>query len=103
MTSLIDLAVSITIVGLLISGLLSFVRLIRGPTHADRVIALDLIGFVTISFIAVITLRTGHTAFLDIAITLALVLFLGTVAFARFMKTRLIRSTKNREDSSWKS
>lgn len=83
--------------------MLAFIRLISGPTHADRLIALDLIGSITISFIAVFTITSGQTAFLDIAITLALVMFVGTVAFVSFMKARLIQSKKNKEEPPWKS
>ena len=103
MDDLLSWAVTITYIGLLASFLLAFIRLISGPTHADRVLALDLIGFITISFIATYTISSGQTAFLDIAITLALVAFLGTVAFVKFMKTRLARMNKKKEDASWKS
>lgn len=71
--------------GLLISLLMAFVRLILGPTLADRVVALDLIAFITIGFIAVYTLDRGQQSLLDIAITLGLVSFLGTIAFARLI------------------
>lgn len=97
MSDLMNMAVAITFTGLLVSFLLAFIRLVSGPTHADRLIALDLIGFITISFIAAFTISSGKAAFLDIAITLALVLFVGTVAFVGFMKTRLARSPKNKE------
>lgn len=103
MSDLMTVALTITWAGLLISFLLAFIRLVSGPTHADRLLALDLIGFITISFIAAFTITSGHTAFLDIAITLALVLFLGTVAFVMFIKGRLIQSPKDKEDSPWKS
>lgn len=103
MSDLMTIALAITYAGLLISFLLAFIRLVSGPTHADRLLALDLIGFITISFIAAFTITSGQTAFLDIAITLALVLFLGTVAFVIFMKERLIQSPKDKEDSPWKS
>lgn len=103
MSDLMTIAVTITFIGLLISFLLVFIRLVSGPTHADRVLALDLIGFITISFIAAYTITSGQTAFLDIAITLALVLFLGTVAFVKFMKARLIQNKKDKEEPPWKS
>jgi len=71
--------------GLLLSFILAFIRLAIGPTFADRVVALDLIAFLTIGFVAVYTIESQQKAFLDIAITLALVAFLSTVAFARFI------------------
>lgn len=70
---------------LFIALLLAVIRLILGPTIADRVIALDLIAILTIALIAVYTIYSGTTVYLDIAITLALVSFLGTVAFANYL------------------
>ncbi|CAM3047708.1 cation:proton antiporter [Vibrio mytili] len=74
--------------GLLLSAALALVRLTLGPTLADRVVALDLISFVTIGFIAVYTLDSKQESLLDIAITLGLVAFLGTIAFARLIAKR---------------
>nr|WP_319557119.1 cation:proton antiporter [uncultured Vibrio sp.] len=74
--------------GLLLSVVMAMVRLVLGPTLADRVISLDLISFVTIGFIAVYTLDSRQQTLLDIAITLSLVAFLGTIAFARMIVKR---------------
>ncbi|WP_394151343.1 monovalent cation/H+ antiporter complex subunit F [Vibrio maritimus] len=79
------MSIQFAYVGLLVSLVLSFVRLAKGPTLADRVVALDLIAFITIGFIAIVTLDTMQTSLLDIAITLGLVAFLGTIAFARLI------------------
>ncbi|USE39590.1 cation:proton antiporter [Endozoicomonas sp. SCSIO W0465] len=78
-------ATNFAFAGLLASLALAFIRLCRGPSLADRVIALDLIAFITIGFIGVFTIYSNATAFMDIAITLALVAFLSTIAFARFI------------------
>lgn len=85
MTDIMDFATHFAFVGLLASLALAFIRLCKGPSLADRVIALDLIAFITIGFIGVFTIYSNATAFMDIAITLALVAFLSTIAFARFM------------------
>lgn len=83
---MIEYAVMITYVGLMVSfGLCSY-RLIRGPMLADRVVALDMIAFITIGFIAVYTIDSDEKAYMDIAVTLALVAFLTTVAFSIFIK-----------------
>ena len=68
--------------------LLVFVRLARGPSLADRVIALDLIAVLAVGLIAMVTLETDQPVFLDAAIVLALVAFLGTVAFGRYLERR---------------
>ncbi|WP_420895551.1 cation:proton antiporter [Vibrio coralliilyticus] len=79
---------TIAYTGLLLSVVMAFIRLILGPTLADRVIALDLIAFITVGFIAVYTLDSGQQSLLDVAITLGLVAFLGTIAFARLIFKR---------------
>lgn len=65
---------------------LAFYRLVRGPSLPDRVIALDTIGTISVGFIAVYSIMTNRPVFLDIAIVLALIAFLGTVAFARYLE-----------------
>ncbi|MDV5170116.1 monovalent cation/H+ antiporter complex subunit F [Photobacterium rosenbergii] len=85
MTDFLQVSIQLSYIGLIISLVLAFMRLILGPTLADRVVALDLISFVTIGFIAVYTLDSGQKSLLDVAITLALVAFLGTIAFARLI------------------
>ncbi len=74
----------------IISVVLSFIRLVRGPQAADRVVALDLISVLIVAFLAAYAVHAGDTSFLDVAIAYALVAFLGTVALARF----LLRSRK---------
>lgn len=68
--------------------LLALFRLVRGPTSADRVVALDLMAALTVGAIALQTLATGSLAFLRVATVLALVGFLGTVAFAAYLARR---------------
>lgn len=68
--------------------LLVFTRLARGPSLSDRVIALDLIGVLAVGMIAMISFEADQPIFLDAAIVLALVAFLGTVAFARYLERR---------------
>jgi multicomponent Na+:H+ antiporter subunit F len=80
-----QMSIEFAYIGLLLSVVMALIRLVLGPTLADRVVALDLISFVTVGFIAVYTLDSGQQSLLDIAITLGLVAFLGTIAFARLI------------------
>jgi multicomponent Na+:H+ antiporter subunit F len=73
---------------LTVSLFLAFIRLVRGPSLPDRVVALDLIAVLSVGFIAVYALYTNQPIFLDAAIVLALIAFLGTIAFARFLERR---------------
>ncbi len=63
----------------------TFVRLVRGPTLADRVVALDLITMILVVLLTLFALVVRDGAYLDAAIALALVGFLATVAFARYI------------------
>lgn len=74
------------LVALAVSALLVFVRLVKGPTLSDRVAAVDMVAFLAIGFLAVHSLRSGSTAFLDAAVVLALFAFLATAAFARHVE-----------------
>lgn len=68
--------------------LLTIVRLIRGPTLPDRILALDLITTLGIGFVVLVAILTGFHLYLDIAIALGLVGFLSTVALARYVLKR---------------
>lgn len=72
--------------GLGLAFLLVAVRLLRGPSLPDRVVALDVIAYLAVGVIAVLVLATGHTVYLDAALVLALIAFLATVAFARYVE-----------------
>ncbi|MFZ6027136.1 MAG: cation:proton antiporter [Chloroflexota bacterium] len=71
------------------SMVFAFIRLARGPSLPDRVIALDLISVVAVGFIVVYSVRFNQPAFLDVAIILTLITFLGTVAFAYYLERRV--------------
>jgi len=71
-----------------IALLLSFIRLVKGPSLPDRVVALELIASVVGGMVGVHAIDTGITAYLDIAIVLALTAFLAAIGFARFIQVR---------------
>ena len=59
-------------------------RTMRGPSAADRVLGLDMLAYVAIGIIAMLALVSGHMVFVDVAVVLGLIGFIGTVAFARY-------------------
>jgi multicomponent Na+:H+ antiporter subunit F len=67
-------------------AILAFVRLTRGPTLPDRVIAIDLIGVLIVCMLVVVASGRGGAVFLDVAIFIALISFVGTVAYARYVE-----------------
>lgn len=62
------------------------IRMIRGPTGPDRVIALDMLSLLGVAITGIAVLVSGSAAFIDIALGVALVGFLATVAFAGFIE-----------------
>ena len=73
---------------LILSELLVFVRFLKGPSVIDRVVALDLIVTIGIGIISIYSMITETSNFLDIAMILALIAFLGTVAFSYYLEKR---------------
>lgn len=86
--SFLSFCVTIALGLLCLSFLLTVLRVLRGPTLPDRILALDMLVAIAIGFIAVLGIRTGFSFHVDIAIALGLVGFLATVAFARFVMSR---------------
>ncbi len=84
-----------SLVVLLISIALALVRLAKGPDAADRIVALDLISILIVAFLAAYSIYASETSFLDVAIAYALIAFLGTVAFARFLMRSANTGHKN--------
>jgi multicomponent Na+:H+ antiporter subunit F len=64
--------------------LLALVRLVRGPDLANRVVALDLLSVLGVGTAAAATVVSGDAVYLDVALILGLIAFVGTVAFARY-------------------
>ncbi len=67
---------------------LVFIRFYKGPGVVDRVIALDLLITTGIGIIAVYSILNKQSTFLDIAMILALIAFLGTIAFSYYLEKR---------------
>ena len=72
-------------------------RLLRGPISADRIVALDLLSVLIVAFVALYSLFSGQAAYLDVAAAYALVAFLGTVAFARFLERAAAAQRRKRK------
>jgi multicomponent Na+:H+ antiporter subunit F len=78
-----------------LAALMVFIRLVRGPDLPDRVVALDLLTNIGIGIIAAYAIATDTGALIDVAIILALIAFLGTIAFAYFIEQRVEESKES--------
>jgi multicomponent Na+:H+ antiporter subunit F len=78
--------IAFVLLGLAMAG--TVVRIIRGPTLADRILGLDTVTVLAVGVIGVFAIRTELFLYADIAVSVALVGFLSTVAFARYLLSR---------------
>ena len=63
-------------------------RIVRGPTLADRIVALDLLAVLGIAAIGVFAFRVGTSFYVDVAVPLCAAGFVATIAFARYLAGR---------------
>ncbi len=82
---MIILGAKIGIYILIAAFMLVLIRLIKGPSIPDRVIALDLLAFISLGIVLMVMIITGKTQYLDIVIVLSLVLFIASVAIAKYL------------------
>ena len=86
----IEVAAYISLAFVMIAFFLTFFRLAIGPSTPDRIVALDLFTVLTIGMIVSYLFLTKQVVFLYAAVILALIAFLGTVAYARFLEKRVL-------------
>jgi multisubunit Na+/H+ antiporter MnhF subunit len=72
------------------------IRIVRGPTGPDRVVALDMLGILGVAGAGMAVVASGSAAFIDIALGVALVGFLAAVAFAGFIERGSINEEEER-------
>ena len=73
---------------LIISALLLLYRIMRGPTPADRTVAIDIFGVLVVGLCALLGVASGRSWYIDIGIAWALQSFIGTLALAKFLEGR---------------
>ncbi len=93
-----DLAVDASLIMVVLSLAIAFIRLARGPNLADRVVALDMMTVSLIAVCGITAISSGELALLDVGLVLALVGFLATVALARYAERRDEREKETSDD-----
>ena len=81
-----EVIAQITLATLGVALLVAFIRLVKGPTLPDRIVAMDLFGVLVVGMIVVLAGWSGVRATLDAAIVIALIGFLGTIAYATYVE-----------------
>lgn len=83
---MIDIALKITIALIALAVILNVYRLIRGPDATDRVLALDTLYINAIALILLLDIELGTRLYLEAALLIAIMGFIGTVALAKYLK-----------------
>jgi multicomponent Na+:H+ antiporter subunit F len=80
-----ELATTIALILLGLGVACAVARVVLGPSLADRILGLDVATTLAVGIVAVFAMRTGYFLYLDIAVALALLAFVSTAAFARYL------------------
>lgn len=86
------LTISLILVG--IATIITFIRVLIGPTFPDRVIAMDVVGVNLISAIAIVSILFNTRAFFDVILVLGILAFISTISFSKFIERGVIVERK---------
>jgi multicomponent Na+:H+ antiporter subunit F len=64
-------------------------RLLTGPSLPDRIVVMDLVASLVIGLILTYIMMTGQTVYLNVAVVIALLVFMGNIAFAKYLGKKL--------------
>ncbi|MGC9336943.1 MAG: monovalent cation/H+ antiporter complex subunit F [Candidatus Cloacimonadia bacterium] len=64
------------------------IRIVKGPTVADRIVAIDITGILIIGICALFAIAFNRSFYIDIGIAWGLQSFIGTLALAKFLEGR---------------
>ncbi|ASK20145.1 MULTISPECIES: monovalent cation/H+ antiporter complex subunit F [unclassified Halomonas] len=81
-----DTVILISQIIMALALVLTFVRVVRGPSLPDRVVALELFSTTVVGLVGVYAIQSGVASFLDAAIVIALMGFLAAIGFARYLE-----------------
>jgi multicomponent Na+:H+ antiporter subunit F len=73
---------------IIVAAFLCLFRVLRGPTPADRLVAIDIFGVLIVGCCALLAVGTGQAWYIDIGITWALMSFIGALALAKYLEGR---------------
>lgn len=85
---MLDIVYTLCFAMLALSLVLATVRLLRGPSLPDRVVALELMASLTVGLVVLYSIRYQQPYFIDVAIVLALTSFMAAVGFSRYLEKR---------------
>ncbi|GAA6819487.1 Na(+)/H(+) antiporter subunit F1 [Staphylococcus sp. 18_1_E_LY] len=80
-----SIIIIIALVIVSLSMLAMLIRVIKGPSLADRVVALDAMGIQLMAIIALFSIFLGTTYMIVAILLIGIIAFLGTAVFAKYM------------------
>ncbi len=81
-----DFIIQLATIIVLMGVLLAAVRFVKGPTAADRTVALDVLTIISTALIVLIALFVNRVIYLDVALVYAILSFIGVIAVARYIE-----------------
>ncbi|WP_108815518.1 K+/H+ antiporter subunit F [Loktanella sp. Alg231-35] len=84
-TQFLNVALAITFIALALGQIMSMVRLVLGPTSGDRILALDTMVINALGLVIVLGIHQGVQIYFEVALLIAMLGFVSTVAMARFI------------------
>lgn len=85
-----DIVLNTALALLALSVLAGLYRLVKGPSRPDRIAALDMIGILLLSMIAVTGMRLKTLDFADIVLVIGILTFIGTAAMSRYIERGVV-------------
>jgi multicomponent Na+:H+ antiporter subunit F len=82
---------NVMLVVLAVAMLMAVFRVVRGPSLPDRVVAMDVIAILIVGMTGLYAIRESNAVFLRVAMLVALINFVGTVAFAYYLQRRVMQ------------
>ena len=79
------IAAYISIAIMSVSMILTLIRFMKGPSLPDRVIALDVLAANFLAVLAIYSILAGEKTYLNVALIMSLVAFVGTMTFAYYL------------------
>ncbi len=73
---------------IILTCFLCLYRIWKGPTSADRIVAIDILGILIVGLCAVLTISTGRSWYIDIGIAWALQSFIGSLALSKYLEDK---------------
>ena len=90
----------VTSLAILLTMALALTRALMGPSVYDRVLAVNMFGTKTALLLSVVAFLYGRPDFLDLALTYALINFVGVLAVLEFFQNRTVKADGNKDDAA---